>query len=155
VSDSLSPLLHPTLALLLSPLLSPLISPILSPHSYSLSGGDGQFSINPSTGQIISSSLLDRETRSTYQLLVVATDGGEPQGLSSSATVSVVVSDVNDNPPRFHHHPYVTHIPAYTSAGGWNPRHSAYSQCVTVRCILKKRRKSLKNIYKFTFRKLD
>ncbi|XP_059919417.1 protocadherin Fat 4 [Gadus macrocephalus] len=85
--------------------------------SYSLSGGDGQFSINPSTGQIISSSLLDRETRSTYQLLVVATDGGEPQGLSSSATVSVVVSDVNDNPPRFHHHPYVTHIPAYTSAG--------------------------------------
>ncbi|KAK0142146.1 Protocadherin Fat 4 [Merluccius polli] len=85
--------------------------------SYSLSGGDGQFSVNPSTGQIISSSLLDREARSTYQLLVVATDGGEPQGLSSSATVSVVVSDVNDNPPRFHHHPYVTHIPAYTSTG--------------------------------------
>ncbi|XP_016110127.1 protocadherin Fat 4 [Sinocyclocheilus grahami] len=85
--------------------------------SYSLSGGDGQFSINPSTGLIITSSLLDREARASYQLLVVATDGGQPTPLSSSATVSVVVADVNDNPPRFHHHPYVTHIPASTSTG--------------------------------------
>nr|XP_021336971.1 protocadherin Fat 4 [Danio rerio] len=85
--------------------------------SYSLSGGDGQFSINPSTGLIITSSLLDRETRASYQLLVVASDGGQPTPLSSSATVSVVVADINDNPPRFHHHPYVTHIPASTSTG--------------------------------------
>uniref|UniRef100_A0A3Q1ASY8 Protocadherin Fat 4 n=1 Tax=Amphiprion ocellaris TaxID=80972 RepID=A0A3Q1ASY8_AMPOC len=85
--------------------------------SYSLSGGHGQFSINPATGQIITSSLLDREDRANYQLLVVATDGGQPEGLSSSATVSVTVADINDNPPRFHHHPYVTHIPAYTAAG--------------------------------------
>ncbi|XP_051276283.1 LOW QUALITY PROTEIN: protocadherin Fat 4 [Dicentrarchus labrax] len=85
--------------------------------SYSLTGGHGQFSINPATGQIITSSLLDREDRANYQLLVVATDGGQPQGLSSSATVSVTVADINDNPPRFHHHPYVTHIPASTAAG--------------------------------------
>ncbi|KAK5864404.1 hypothetical protein PBY51_015650 [Eleginops maclovinus] len=85
--------------------------------SYSLTGGHGQFSINPATGQIITSSLLDREDRANYQLLVVATDGGQPEGLSSSATVSVTVADINDNPPRFHHHPYVTHIPAYTAAG--------------------------------------
>uniref|UniRef100_A0A3B4CZQ3 Protocadherin Fat 4 n=1 Tax=Pygocentrus nattereri TaxID=42514 RepID=A0A3B4CZQ3_PYGNA len=78
---------------------------------------DGQFSINPATGQIITSSLLDRETRSDYQLLVVASDGGQPTPLSSSAMVSVVVTDINDNPPRFHHHPYVTHIPASTSTG--------------------------------------
>ncbi|XP_076005220.1 protocadherin Fat 4 [Genypterus blacodes] len=85
--------------------------------SYSLTGGHGQFSINPATGQIITSSLLDREDRANYQLLVVSTDGGQPQGLSSSATVSVMVADINDNPPRFHHHPYVTHIPASTAAG--------------------------------------
>lgn len=89
-------------------------------HSYSLSGGHGQFSINPSTGQIITSSLLDREDRANYKLLVVATDGGQPQGLSSSATVSVTVADINDNPPRFHHHPYVTHIPTSTAAGVFN-----------------------------------
>uniref|UniRef100_A0A671UUC1 Protocadherin Fat 4 n=1 Tax=Sparus aurata TaxID=8175 RepID=A0A671UUC1_SPAAU len=91
--------------------------PSLSFHSYSLTGGHSQFSINPATGQIITSSLLDREERANYQLLVVATDGGQPQGLSSSATVSVTVADINDNPPRFHHHPYVTHIPASTAAG--------------------------------------
>ncbi|XP_015248433.1 PREDICTED: protocadherin Fat 4 [Cyprinodon variegatus] len=85
--------------------------------SYSLSGGHGQFSINPATGQIITSSLLDREERANYQLLVVATDGGQPEGLSSSATVSVTVADINDNPPRFHHHPYVTHIPTSTTTG--------------------------------------
>lgn len=85
--------------------------------SYSLSGGHGRFSINPSTGQIITSSLLDRENRPSFQLLVVAMDGGQPRGLSSSATVSVTVTDVNDNPPRFHHHPYVTHIPAAAAAG--------------------------------------
>ncbi|TKS72087.1 Protocadherin Fat 4 [Collichthys lucidus] len=85
--------------------------------SYSLTGGHGQFSINPATGQIITSSLLNREDRANYQLLVVATDGGQPQGLSSSATVSVTVADINDNPPHFHHHPYVTHIPASTAAG--------------------------------------
>uniref|UniRef100_A0AAY4CGQ0 Protocadherin Fat 4 n=1 Tax=Denticeps clupeoides TaxID=299321 RepID=A0AAY4CGQ0_9TELE len=85
--------------------------------SYRLTGGSGQFSINPATGQIITSSLLDREARATYQLLVVASDGGQPHALSSSATVSVVVADINDNPPRFHHHPYVTRVPASTSAG--------------------------------------
>ncbi|KAL0974270.1 hypothetical protein UPYG_G00218000 [Umbra pygmaea] len=85
--------------------------------SYSLTGGNGQFSINPATGQIITSSLLDREAQDNYQLVVVAMDGGQPLGMSSSATVSVVVADINDNPPRFHHHPYVTHIPSFTSAG--------------------------------------
>uniref|UniRef100_H3AQ83 FAT atypical cadherin 4 n=1 Tax=Latimeria chalumnae TaxID=7897 RepID=H3AQ83_LATCH len=87
--------------------------------SYSLIGGNAQFSINPSTGQIITSALLDRETKESYTLLVVATDGGASQALSSSATVLVTIADVNDNPPRFHHHPYVTHIPAPTTAGSF------------------------------------
>ncbi|KAK1798052.1 hypothetical protein P4O66_000551 [Electrophorus voltai] len=85
--------------------------------SYSLSGGHGHFSINPATGQIITSALLDREVQGSYQLLVVASDGGHASPLSSSAMVSVIVTDINDNPPRFHHHPYVTHIPASTSPG--------------------------------------
>ncbi|MGH0132515.1 UNVERIFIED_CONTAM: hypothetical protein FKN15_055886 [Acipenser sinensis] len=85
--------------------------------SYSLTGGNAQFSINPGTGQIITSALLDREARQSYQLVVVASDGGHPLAMSSSATVSVTISDINDNPPRFHHHPYVTHVPATTSAG--------------------------------------
>lgn len=97
--------------------------------SYSLAGGDGKFSINPATGQIITSALLDRETRGSYQLVVVASDGGLPQGMSSSATVEVTVADINDNPPRFHHHPYVTHVPASTSAGESRGPYNAILYC--------------------------
>ncbi|XP_075056154.1 protocadherin Fat 4 [Mixophyes fleayi] len=82
---------------------------------YSLVGGNSQFTINPSTGQIISSSLLDREIKDNYTLLIMATDGGSPT-LSSSTSVTVNILDVNDNPPRFLHHPYVTHIPSPTAS---------------------------------------
>nr|XP_046262322.1 protocadherin alpha-3-like [Scatophagus argus] len=43
---------------------------------------------------------LDRETKARYNVTIVATDGGTPP-LSSTSIVTVHVSDVNDNPPRF------------------------------------------------------
>ncbi|XP_028272664.1 protocadherin alpha-3-like [Parambassis ranga] len=43
---------------------------------------------------------LDRENASLYHVTVAATDEGSPP-LSSSRVISVHVSDVNDNPPRF------------------------------------------------------
>nr|XP_056711917.1 protocadherin Fat 4 [Euleptes europaea] len=85
--------------------------------SYSLSGGNAQFTINPSTGQIITSALLDRETKENYTLIIMAKDGGSPRSLSSSTSVLVTLADINDNPPKFQHHPYVTHIPSPTSSG--------------------------------------
>ncbi|CAM4658808.1 unnamed protein product [Lepidochelys kempii] len=87
--------------------------------SYSLIGGNSQFTINPSTGQIITSALLDRETKENYTLVVVACDGGFPKALSSSTSVLITVADVNDNPPKFQHHPYVTHIPSPTTSGSF------------------------------------
>lgn len=50
-------------------------------------------------------------------MVVVASDGGFPKALSSSTSVLVSVADVNDNPPKFQHHPYVTHIPSPTTSG--------------------------------------
>uniref|UniRef100_A0A8D0FG95 Protocadherin Fat 4 n=1 Tax=Strix occidentalis caurina TaxID=311401 RepID=A0A8D0FG95_STROC len=87
--------------------------------SYRLTGGNSQFTINPSTGQIITSALLDREARENYTLVVVASDGGFPGALSSSTSVLVSVADVNDNPPKFQHHPYVTHVPSPTTSGSF------------------------------------
>uniref|UniRef100_A0A3B4V0H1 Protocadherin 2 alpha b 9 n=1 Tax=Seriola dumerili TaxID=41447 RepID=A0A3B4V0H1_SERDU len=43
---------------------------------------------------------LDRETKAQYNVTIVATDEGTPP-LSSTNIVTVHVSDVNDNPPRF------------------------------------------------------
>lgn len=94
--------------------------------SYRIIGGNSQFTINPSTGQIITSALLDRETKENYTLVVVACDAGSPEPLSSSTSVLVTVTDVNDNPPRFQHHPYVTHIPSPTLPG--NQTNSEVSQ---------------------------
>uniref|UniRef100_A0A672YLV3 Cadherin domain-containing protein n=1 Tax=Sphaeramia orbicularis TaxID=375764 RepID=A0A672YLV3_9TELE len=48
---------------------------------------------------LVVTGLLDRETKSQYNVTIVATDEGSPP-LSSTNIVSVHVSDVNDNPPH-------------------------------------------------------
>lgn len=45
---------------------------------------------------------LDRESQERYEVVIQATDmAGQMGGLSGSTTVTIVVTDVNDNPPRF------------------------------------------------------
>ncbi|CAG5125060.1 unnamed protein product, partial [Candidula unifasciata] len=56
-----------------------------------------QFSIDEQSGQIILVDSLDREREASYLLLVKAADASA----SNTASVSVIVDDVNDNPPRF------------------------------------------------------
>ncbi|XP_071254553.1 protocadherin alpha-7-like isoform X4 [Salvelinus alpinus] len=58
---------------------------------------------------VITKSPLDREKQSEYDLTIVAKDAGEPS-LSSVKTVSVVVSDVNDNSPEFSLSPYAFYV---------------------------------------------
>uniref|UniRef100_A0AAZ3P386 Cadherin EGF LAG seven-pass G-type receptor 1 n=1 Tax=Oncorhynchus tshawytscha TaxID=74940 RepID=A0AAZ3P386_ONCTS len=58
------------------------------------------FTINNSTGWITVSVELDRETTDFYTFGVEAVDHGVP-AMSSSASVSVTVLDVNDNVPTF------------------------------------------------------
>lgn len=70
------------------------------------SAGDAEtlgrtFSIDSNTGWISTRKDLDHETHPSYTFTVVASDLGETLSLSSTTTVTVVVSDVNDNPPRF------------------------------------------------------
>lgn len=45
---------------------------------------------------------MDREARDRYLLVVQAKDMmGQMGGLSGTTSVTVLVTDVNDNPPRF------------------------------------------------------
>lgn len=45
---------------------------------------------------------MDREARDQYLLVIQAKDmGGQMGGLSGTTTVTVTLTDVNDNPPRF------------------------------------------------------
>ncbi|KAM3616889.1 uncharacterized protein V6R79_025517 [Siganus canaliculatus] len=59
------------------------------------------FSIDSNTGWIYTRKDLDHETSPSYTFTVVASDIGETLSLSSTTTVTVAVSDINDNPPRF------------------------------------------------------
>ncbi|KAJ8731807.1 hypothetical protein PYW08_014537 [Mythimna loreyi] len=61
---------------------------------------DLPISIDPRSGWVYTSSQLDREVQAKYQLMVTATDGGSPSR-SATASVVVVVQDVNDNDPVF------------------------------------------------------
>ncbi|XP_028603460.2 cadherin EGF LAG seven-pass G-type receptor 1 isoform X2 [Podarcis muralis] len=65
-------------------------------------GGDMgfPFQINNSTGWITVSAELDRETVENYHFGVEARDNGVPV-MTSSASVSITVLDVNDNSPTF------------------------------------------------------
>ncbi len=58
------------------------------------------FAIDKETGEIITKSVLDRESQHSFSLTVLAADIGAPQ-ISSTADVSIYVTDENDNEPYF------------------------------------------------------
>uniref|UniRef100_A0A673VXN1 Protocadherin 2 alpha a 15 n=1 Tax=Salmo trutta TaxID=8032 RepID=A0A673VXN1_SALTR len=66
---------------------------------------------------VVTKSPLDREKQSEYDLTIVAKDAGEPS-LSSVKTISVVVSDVNDNSPEFSLSPYNFYVTENNDPGG-------------------------------------
>ena len=63
-----------------------------------LFGGDHRSFEISKNGEIRAKVRFDRETKAFYSFLVYAKDGG---GLTASATVEVLVEDVNDCAPRF------------------------------------------------------
>ena len=58
------------------------------------------FNIDPGTGKIRTTALLDRETMAQHQFLVKATDNGRPP-LQATMILTIVVLDVNDHAPAF------------------------------------------------------
>ncbi|RXN06608.1 protocadherin-23 [Labeo rohita] len=73
--------------------------------SYILLSDGKYFRVNPRTGEIINIVALDREEQTQHVLRVMVTDQGRPR-LNTTTTVHILVTDVNDNPPKF------THLPA-------------------------------------------
>ena len=69
--------------------------------TFSLVSETGSFTIHPTRGEIFTlSNNFDRETRDRYDIIVMATDGGDVP-LSSNTTVVVTILDENDSPPVF------------------------------------------------------
>uniref|UniRef100_A0A8C5MTU4 FAT atypical cadherin 2 n=1 Tax=Leptobrachium leishanense TaxID=445787 RepID=A0A8C5MTU4_9ANUR len=70
--------------------------------TYTIIKGDplGHFSIHPERGELRVLSILDREMKSSYSLVIRAADNGVPAHFTEVAA-RIQVTDVNDNPPMF------------------------------------------------------
>ncbi|KAG5209331.1 hypothetical protein JEQ12_016896 [Ovis aries] len=66
--------------------------------------------------RLVTSTVLDRERVSTYNITVTATDKGMPP-LSTEMLISLNVADINDNPPAFPHTSYSVYIPENNPRG--------------------------------------
>ncbi|XP_069388122.1 protocadherin alpha-2-like isoform X27 [Paralichthys olivaceus] len=75
--------------------------------------GNVPFELKPSFKEnmysLVTKEMLDRETVSHYDITITATDCGEPP-LSTFKTLSIEVSDVNDNAPQFPHSPLALYL---------------------------------------------
>ncbi|XP_042255455.1 cadherin-10-like isoform X2 [Thunnus maccoyii] len=86
---------------------------------YSILEGQPYFSVDPETG-LIKTALpdMDRELRENYEVVIQAKDmAGQMGGLSGTTTVSITLSDVNDNAPRFTKTFYDFRVPESTELG--------------------------------------
>ncbi|XP_017555118.1 protocadherin-7b isoform X2 [Pygocentrus nattereri] len=66
--------------------------------------------------QLIIKGALDREQRDSYELTLRVRDGGDPPR-SSQAILRVMITDVNDNSPRFEKSVYEADLPENSSPG--------------------------------------
>ncbi|XP_030621274.1 protocadherin alpha-3-like [Chanos chanos] len=81
---------------------------------------DVPFRLTPSTQNniysLVTDAELDREKTYQYDITLTATDAGKPP-LTSFKTITVVVSDVNDNSPQFSLSPYMFYVAENNAPG--------------------------------------
>uniref|UniRef100_A0A8C1V514 FAT atypical cadherin 3b n=1 Tax=Cyprinus carpio TaxID=7962 RepID=A0A8C1V514_CYPCA len=78
----------------------------------------GMFSTDPSSGVVILEKPLDREVQDSYQIRIKATDrAGGDGSLSTEVDLTIIVLDVNDNPPVFQKQDYAVTVPEDVTVG--------------------------------------
>ncbi|NXI74050.1 CELR2 protein, partial [Anseranas semipalmata] len=82
---------------------------------YTLKGSEEKMDIDAS-GLILLKKELDRETQDFYNLTVIASDQGQPM-LSTALNLTVIIDDVNDNPPVFSSSRYEVSVPEDKARG--------------------------------------
>lgn len=69
--------------------------------TYAITSGNSEemFTIRPTDGLVFVKRPLDRETKDSYSLIIEASDQDPVSPLSSTATLVITITDVNDNAP--------------------------------------------------------
>lgn len=69
--------------------------------TYSITSGnsDDMFTIRPTDGKVFVKRTLDRESADSYSLVIKASDLDPDSPLSSTASLVITITDVNDNTP--------------------------------------------------------
>ncbi|XP_043990287.1 desmoglein-2-like [Gambusia affinis] len=72
----------------------------------------GMFTINSQTGEVmVAKTTLDRETKSTYKLTILASDmGGHGGGHTGTGEIEINLTDINDNIPTLAQETYVGRV---------------------------------------------
>ncbi|XP_059170548.1 protocadherin beta-14-like [Physella acuta] len=83
-----------------------------------LDDSDGFFRIPPGSNALLCARVLDRETKDTHVVKILARDGGTPSN-SATATVTITVTDVNDVTPQFFQLKYTFFIEEGLPAGSF------------------------------------
>ena len=84
---------------------------------YTLLNQLGPFAINNTTGDVYTTGELDRETTPSYRLTVQASNPLVVPPLSSTAVITILLLDVNDNPPRFAQENFTAAVTIGTEVG--------------------------------------
>ncbi|XP_032635001.1 protocadherin-23 isoform X2 [Chelonoidis abingdonii] len=75
----------------------------------------GAFTVNSTTGAIVTTKALDRETKSQYAFRAVASDCSIQGPRSTTVSIMVHIDDANDNSPVFLQNPFQVYVPPETS----------------------------------------
>ncbi|XP_010195957.2 cadherin-5 [Colius striatus] len=86
--------------------------------TYQVINGHEYFTVDDSGVISTTRADLDRENQSTYEIIVKAKDALGSSGDSSTATVIITLTDINDNFPVFKHPSFHFKVPENISVGG-------------------------------------
>lgn len=94
------------------------VRPQNNQFSYLIIGGNvGQvFKIDPQSGDVETTGILDRENHASYQLIIAAIDMGSPPQ-TGITTINIELLDVNDNGPTFDSPEIIGYVPENEPAG--------------------------------------
>lgn len=86
-------------------------------NKYLLGDKAERFSVDPDTGEVFTTVPLDREETAVYHFTLVAQDSSPTEPRATAVNLTIYVTDMNDNAPRFSRPRYIAYVPTPAKIG--------------------------------------